>query len=146
MTKRKETIYLAGKITGDPDYREKFAKAARTLREAGYVVLNPAMLPPEGFTYRAYLRMGYALLDECDMVCLLPDWEGSYGARLEFVRAAQGDKRVMFYDVFLQRQRERRARETSHTNYAHMVPIEDLKRCFDSIWGEPPTSLRDGKG
>ena len=33
-------VYLAGKITGDPNYREKFAEAAKKLEErAGVTVL-----------------------------------------------------------------------------------------------------------
>lgn len=30
---KKETVYLAEKITGDPEYRKKFACAARRVRE-----------------------------------------------------------------------------------------------------------------
>lgn len=35
-------IYIAGKITGDPNYREKFEKVASSLREHGFSVMNPA--------------------------------------------------------------------------------------------------------
>lgn len=36
-------VYLAGKITGDPNYREKFAEAAKKLEErAGVTVISPA--------------------------------------------------------------------------------------------------------
>ena len=38
-------VYLAGKITGDTRYRAKFRDAAKVLEAAGYVVLNPAILP-----------------------------------------------------------------------------------------------------
>lgn len=35
-------VYLAGKITGDPNYREKFAAAAKKLEErAGVTVISP---------------------------------------------------------------------------------------------------------
>lgn len=37
-------VYLAGKITGDPNYREKFAAAAKKLEErAGVTVISPAV-------------------------------------------------------------------------------------------------------
>lgn len=38
-------IYIAGKITGDPDYRAKFADAQRQIEAQGHIVLNPATLP-----------------------------------------------------------------------------------------------------
>lgn len=45
-------VYLAGKITGDPNYREKFAAAAKKLEEqAGVTVISPAVTP-EGLKKR----------------------------------------------------------------------------------------------
>ena len=35
-------VYIAGRITGDPRYREKFAEAEAALREVGHIPLNPA--------------------------------------------------------------------------------------------------------
>ena len=32
-------IYIAGKITGDPNYRQKFKKVADDLERGGYAVL-----------------------------------------------------------------------------------------------------------
>ncbi len=37
-------IYIAGKITGEPNYKEKFDIAATNLEEQGHIVLNPAEL------------------------------------------------------------------------------------------------------
>ena len=93
----KETVYLAGKITGDPFYRTKFYEAARELEAAGFVVVNPATLPAEGFTWEAYMRMSTAMLDECAAACFLPDWTESRGATFEFGRAAALGKRVFLY-------------------------------------------------
>lgn len=73
----KETVYLAGKITGDPEYRAKFERAQRKLENSGFIVINPAGLPSEGFAYEAYMRMSGAMLAECDAVCFLPDWMDS---------------------------------------------------------------------
>lgn len=45
-------VYLAGKITGDPNYREKFAAAAKKLEErAGVTVISPAVTPEKGGLY-----------------------------------------------------------------------------------------------
>lgn len=50
----KRTLYLAGKITGDPYYFTKFYNAQKKLEEGGFIVVNPALLPAEGFTWEAY--------------------------------------------------------------------------------------------
>lgn len=91
-----KTIYIAGKITGDPNYREKFNAVQRKLEAEGYIVLNPAVLPSEGFTHEAYLRMSEAMLIECDEACFLPDWQYSRGARREFVIAAEKNMEIRF--------------------------------------------------
>lgn len=94
---QKETVYLAGKITGDPYYRTKFFAAADKLKEAGFIVLNPALLPSEGFEYEAYIRMSTAMLDECAAACFLPDWKESRGATYEYGRAVAKGKRVFMF-------------------------------------------------
>lgn len=102
----KETVYLAGKITGDPNYREKFAEAAQELETAGFIVLNPAMLPQEGFSWEAYMRISLAMLDECETVFFLPDWKDSRGATWEYGRAvATGKVTVIYKDWKYMRER-----------------------------------------
>ena len=75
-------IYIAGKITGDPGYREKFRSAAVGLRMCGNVVLNPAELP-EGMTAADHMRICFAMIDAADRVVFLPDAADSAGARIE---------------------------------------------------------------
>ena len=75
-------IYIAGKITGDDNYRAKFAAVAELLTADGHIVLNPAVLP-EGMSHADYMRINMAMIDTADGVALLPDWEDSPGARLE---------------------------------------------------------------
>lgn len=93
----KETVYLAGKITGDPLYFSKFYDAQKKLEAGGFIVVNPALLPSQGFTWEAYMRMSSATLDECAAVCFLPDWIDSKGATFEFGRAAALGKRTFLY-------------------------------------------------
>lgn len=52
---QKKTVYLAGKITGDPFYRSKFYEAQKKLEEGGFIVVNPALLPSERFPELALL-------------------------------------------------------------------------------------------
>lgn len=75
-------IYIAGKITGDPEYRDRFREEAEKLEGLGHIVLNPAELP-EGMSKAEYMRICFAMIDCADTVFLLPGWQGSPGARLE---------------------------------------------------------------
>lgn len=78
----KKKVYIAGPITGDPDYREKFSNAADDIRWLGLEPVNPAEAP-EGLTYKEYIDRGLKLLMECDMICMLPGSGDSPGASLE---------------------------------------------------------------
>ena len=76
-------IYIAGKITGDKQYKAKFGAAAKALKAAGHVVLNPATLPA-GLTDADYMRIGMAMLDTADQVVFLPGYKESKGAMVEW--------------------------------------------------------------
>lgn len=86
-------IYIAGKITGDPDYAEKFNTAAREYENSGYIVLNPAMLP-EGMLPSDYMRICLSMIDTADVVAFLPGYETSQGAQLELQYCLYTDKNV----------------------------------------------------
>lgn len=75
-------IYIAGKITGEPNYKEKFDIAATSLEEQGHIVLNPAELP-EGMLPADYMRICFAMIDTADAIYLLKDWRSSFGAFIE---------------------------------------------------------------
>lgn len=87
-------VYIAGKITGDTDYREKFLRAKAELERKRYIVLNPAELPT-GMSRADYMRICFAMIDTADMVVLLPDWECSEGARLEREYSSYIGKKIM---------------------------------------------------
>ena len=86
-------IYIAGKITGDPDHKEKFKTAAREYENKGYIVLNPAMLP-EGMLPSDYMRICLSMIDTADVVAFLPGYETSQGAQLELQYCLYIDKSV----------------------------------------------------
>lgn len=89
---RPKRIYLAGPMTGLPDHNfPAFHAAARHLTAAGWEVCNPA----ENFGGRTdlpreqYLRADVAMLVQCDAIALLPGWEESRGAQLEYLVARE---------------------------------------------------------
>ena len=75
-------VYIAGKITGDPGYQDKFRDAEVHLHQRGHIVLNPAELP-EGMSPADYMRICFAMIDVADTVVFLPGAADSAGARLE---------------------------------------------------------------
>lgn len=77
----KMKVYIAGKITGNPDYMRQFAEAEKLLTEQGHAVINPCQ--NDGFEYREYIDMGLCQLMKCDAIYLLKGHRDSPGARLE---------------------------------------------------------------
>lgn len=96
-----QKIYLAGKITGDPNYREKFKAKAEELRNQGYIVMNPAVLP-DGFEYEDYLQICFAMIDACDTVYFLDDYRYSPGAIREQIKAVKDGKNRIYMGRFLE--------------------------------------------
>ena len=79
-------IYIAGKFTGNPNYKEQFAAAEKKLKAEGHQVINPTW-KPEALPYKQYIDMGLMELQQCDVIYLLSDWKDSKGARMEYIYA-----------------------------------------------------------
>lgn len=139
---KKETVYLAGRITGDPFYKTKFYETARELTAAGFIVVDPAMLPAHGFTWEAYMRMSSAMLEECVAVCFLPDWTESRGATWEYGRAAATGKRIFMFEDW-------RLKRNSSTPQFVVSDVKTEKTAFKCIECEKisvyPTLRADGR-
>lgn len=90
-------VYIAGKINGDPDYREKFDHAAKVLRSVGDIPLNPAVLP-DGLGPADCMRICLAMLDTADAILLLPDHNSSRGASIELSLAHYEGKLVLYME------------------------------------------------
>ena len=83
-------IYIAGPMTGHADHNfPAFHAAAERFRQAGWQVVNPA----DNFDGRTdlpretYLRADVALLVNSNAIALLPGWEESVGAKMEYLLA-----------------------------------------------------------
>lgn len=83
MTK-KAKVYIAGPVSGVEGYEDNFRKVAGLLEAKRYEPVNP--IAPglvEGYEYRDYINRGLRMLEECDLICMLPGSNKSPGAKLE---------------------------------------------------------------
>jgi hypothetical protein len=82
-------VYIAGKMTGLPDYnRPAFYLAAEELKAKGLFPLHVAM-QADGFEHSEYMIAAFAMLDTCHFIAMLPGWKTSIGAIAEHKRAIQ---------------------------------------------------------
>lgn len=93
----RKKAYISGKIGEEvlsKATRQKFASAEKFLKEKGYKVFNPTTsgygkmaentAKANGTTfYKEILLLDIMALQQCDMICLLPDWGDSPGAQAE---------------------------------------------------------------
>ena len=91
-------VYISGKIGEEvlsEATRQKFSSAEKFLKAKGYKVFNPTTsgygaiaentAKANGTTfYREILLLDIMALQQCDIICLLPDWDESPGAKAEF--------------------------------------------------------------
>lgn len=89
--------YIAGKITGDAEYQEKFRRAKKLLEDQGFVVLSPAVMP-EGMWPADHMRICFAMMDSADVVAFMPDYDQSRGAQLEWAWCQYVRKQTMYLE------------------------------------------------
>jgi hypothetical protein len=85
-------VYISGPMTGQPEFNfPAFHETAARLRQAGAEAINPA----ESFGGRtdlpraSYIRADMVLLAHCQAIVMLPGWENSRGAKLEYLMARE---------------------------------------------------------
>lgn len=106
------SIYVSGKITGDPDYRNKFAVVAQTLRfqYPNATVFNPARefrdiaakLERSGadkeVAHDILVDFCIQILKDCDTIAIMPDWTDSKGAIAEVDAALRAGMKVVWVE------------------------------------------------
>lgn len=94
-------IYIAGKISGlnRDSVIQKFEAAQKSLVAKGHQVFIPSVLPAyEEVSHEDYLHICYAMIDICDTVYMLSDWQQSKGARMELQYACDYRKKILYED------------------------------------------------
>jgi len=161
-------LYLCGPMTGYADLNHPaFFKAETHLMSIGYEVINPAKMdeelgldPHKGVMDHEFLKDAVKRdLDAvmtCDGIALLPEWEGSKGARAEVAVAQWLGKPVYLFPSMAELGKEsildeakRLTSNDRQKNYGH--PKENFKRIAD-LWNsymvnrfnpESPISVED---
>lgn len=76
-------VYIAGPMTGLPEFNKSaFHAKADELREEGFTVLNPAILP-DGLEHHEYMQICLPMVQVSDAIYMLSGWESSKGALME---------------------------------------------------------------
>lgn len=92
-------IYISGKITGTDDYLQRFERAEKYLNTMNITdVINPAKVNsylPE-LSYSQYIKMSLCMLEMCDTIYMLKNWENSIGAKLEWEFAKANNYKIMY--------------------------------------------------
>lgn len=95
MKEKAKKVFISGKITGDSDYKEKFAKAEKELSAQGYLVMNPGVFP-EGFSWFEYMTITLSMLEVCNAIYMLDGWQDSRGANLEYLQAQHKGYTILY--------------------------------------------------
>ncbi len=102
MNKRNTIVYISGKYSGDINKNIKTArKYAIKIWESGRTVLTPHLNTYHferdcKCTYKDYIKGDLVMLNRCDIIFMLPDWEESKGAIIERKFAMRNKIRIVY--------------------------------------------------
>ena len=98
-------IYISGKITDNPNYKEEFAKAEEWLKERGEIPINPIKVKDicDTSSYEQFMKIDYCLIDMCDALFMLRGWQDSKGALAEMCYAKSLGKDIIYQGYYHRR-------------------------------------------
>lgn len=91
-------VYIAGPITGTADYKKRFEKVEKYLRDQGAIPMHSANLP-QGFTHSEYIYICRAMIDVCEAVYFMEGYSESNGSLQEFNYAAKKRKQLLYENI-----------------------------------------------
>jgi len=101
ITPTSRKCYIAGPITGKPNYNEEaFINACQELIKLNYIPVNPHNNGGgnKSLSYSFYMTEGVRQLVECNHIYMLKGWQESRGAVFELFIADVLHKQVLFED------------------------------------------------
>lgn len=87
-------VFISGPLIGELDFEDHYSEAEESLKEQGYSVMNPSLLPGE-LDQEKRTRISLAMLAECDIIALLPGWQHSESAIVELAKAIKQNKNIL---------------------------------------------------
>lgn len=88
-------VFISGKVRGLKNHKELFKEAISKLEKRGDIALYSNLLPP-GLRQGNYIHICYAMIDVCDVVYFLKNWEDSEGAKKEHKYALENNKLIEY--------------------------------------------------
>ena len=97
MMGTKGSIYVAGPINGNPNYKAAFLNAAAELRREGWTVYSPTELDITDISQRQMygLELGW-ITQQATAIYMLKGWEHSVGAQAEWAVARALGLRIYY--------------------------------------------------
>lgn len=96
----KRLCYLAGPISGRPNFMEEFQEAKGWLEQRGEYVCSPAhmtsLLPNAQMERKHFMQLGIALLSICGKIAVMPGWEKSRGCQMEVAYAKANGMEIAY--------------------------------------------------
>lgn len=94
-------IYISGKISGLDlvEAKKNFIKAELRLKNQGHEVMSPkGIMDFAGFEHEDYMHVCRAMIDVCDAIYMMANWQTSKGSREELGYAREWRKQVLWED------------------------------------------------
>lgn len=89
-------IYISGKITDEPNFKDIFCLAEMRLKNEGHEILSPLAIANVHLSYDEYLKIDFAMIEVCDAIYMLKNWKESNGAQLELKFAKSLKKKIIY--------------------------------------------------
>ena len=89
---------MSGPISNTLDYKERFADAKKKILKQfpDAEVINPTMVElPSTCSHKDYMNIDFKLLDLAETICMLPGWDCSKGACMEYGYAMAKDLNIL---------------------------------------------------